>query len=69
MRDIKGGLDAMKTANPNFVEIAAREVFRFRDVKSVADPLPARAWTKAHKAARRADEGAARLPRSACRAC
>jgi predicted CoA-substrate-specific enzyme activase len=46
MKEIKGGLDAIKAANPNFVEIASREVFRFRDVKSVADPIPSMAWTK-----------------------
>src|SRR5579885_2526718 len=46
MKEIKGELDAIKAANPNFVEIASREVFRFRDVKSVADPIPAMAWTK-----------------------
>jgi predicted CoA-substrate-specific enzyme activase len=49
MKEIKGGLEAMKAANPNFVEIASREVFRFRDVKSVADPIPAMAWTKQAK--------------------
>ena len=50
MRGIKAGLDAVRKANPNFVEIAAKEAFRSRGVASVADPLPARAWTKAAKA-------------------
>jgi predicted nucleotide-binding protein (sugar kinase/HSP70/actin superfamily) len=47
MRGIKAGLDATRKANPNFVDIAAREPFRARGVASVADPVPARAWTKA----------------------
>jgi predicted nucleotide-binding protein (sugar kinase/HSP70/actin superfamily) len=40
MRGIKGNLDKIKKANPNFVEIAAKAVFRVPDVPSVADPLP-----------------------------
>ncbi len=40
MRDIKAGLDAIKKANPNFAEIAAREAFATVTVESVADPLP-----------------------------
>ncbi|HEX8797711.1 MAG TPA: acyl-CoA dehydratase activase-related protein, partial [Terriglobales bacterium] len=44
MRGIKAGLDAMKTANPNFVDIAAREVWRSRNPQSVADPLPKSSW-------------------------
>src|SRR5262249_3133067 len=47
MRDIKAGLDAVKKANPNFVEIAAKEVWNARKPERVADPLPARAWTTA----------------------
>jgi predicted nucleotide-binding protein (sugar kinase/HSP70/actin superfamily) len=46
MKQIKAGLDSVKDLNPNFVEIAAHEVFKFRNVKNVADPLPARAWLK-----------------------
>jgi predicted CoA-substrate-specific enzyme activase len=49
MKDIKAGLDQIKDANPNFVDIAAHEVFRPTNVKSVADPIPSRAWTKAAK--------------------
>jgi predicted nucleotide-binding protein (sugar kinase/HSP70/actin superfamily) len=45
MRGIKAGLDALKTANPNFVDIAAHEVWRSRNPQKVADPIPARAWT------------------------
>ena len=40
MREIKGGLDAIKKANPNMLEVAAREVFKEVDVDDVADPLP-----------------------------
>lgn len=47
MRDIKAGLDAAKKAHPNFVDIAAREVWKQRNPESVADPVPARVWTKA----------------------
>jgi activator of 2-hydroxyglutaryl-CoA dehydratase/predicted nucleotide-binding protein (sugar kinase/HSP70/actin superfamily) len=50
MRGIKAGLDAVRKANPNFVDIASREPFRPRGAASVADPAPARAWTKAAKA-------------------
>jgi predicted CoA-substrate-specific enzyme activase len=49
MKDIKAGLDQIKEANPNFVDIASREVFRPTNAKNVADPLPTRAWTKAAK--------------------
>jgi activator of 2-hydroxyglutaryl-CoA dehydratase/predicted nucleotide-binding protein (sugar kinase/HSP70/actin superfamily) len=49
MRGIKAGLDAVKKANPNFVEIAAKDVWKQRNVERVADPIPARAWTKAAK--------------------
>jgi predicted CoA-substrate-specific enzyme activase len=45
MRGIKAGLDALKTANPNLVDIASREIWRSRNPEKVADPLPARAWT------------------------
>jgi activator of 2-hydroxyglutaryl-CoA dehydratase/predicted nucleotide-binding protein (sugar kinase/HSP70/actin superfamily) len=47
MRGIKAHLDATKAANPNLVEIAAREVWRLRNPESVADPIPTRAWTAA----------------------
>jgi predicted CoA-substrate-specific enzyme activase len=49
MRGIKAGLDAVKKANPNFVEIAAKEVWRERNPERVADPIPSRAWTAAAK--------------------
>ena len=49
MKDIKAGLDQIKDAHPNFVDIAAHEVFRPTNAKSVADPIPTRAWTKAAK--------------------
>jgi predicted CoA-substrate-specific enzyme activase len=47
MRGIKANLDATKAANPNLVEIVAREVWRSRNPESVADPIPTRAWTAA----------------------
>jgi activator of 2-hydroxyglutaryl-CoA dehydratase/predicted nucleotide-binding protein (sugar kinase/HSP70/actin superfamily) len=47
MRGIKSGIDEVKKANPNFVEIASREAFRPRGVASVADPVPQRQWTRA----------------------
>ncbi len=40
MRSIKGNLDKVKAANPNFAEIAARAVFRIPDVPLVADAPP-----------------------------
>ncbi|MGE0082681.1 MAG: acyl-CoA dehydratase activase-related protein [Thiohalomonadaceae bacterium] len=40
MREIKAGVDEVKRRNPNFVEIAARSVFRDPEVETVADPLP-----------------------------
>src|SRR5215472_8387906 len=46
MRGIKAGLDAVKKANPNFVEIAAKEVWNPRKPERVADPIPSRAWTR-----------------------
>ena len=46
MRGIKAGVDAVKKANPNFVEIAAKEVWNPRKPGRVADPVPSRAWTK-----------------------
>jgi predicted nucleotide-binding protein (sugar kinase/HSP70/actin superfamily) len=49
MKDIKAGLDEIKEANPSFVDIASKEVFRPTNAKSVADPIPTRAWTKAAK--------------------
>ena len=39
MKGIKADIDKIKAANPNFVDVAAREVFRHREVPSVSDPL------------------------------
>jgi activator of 2-hydroxyglutaryl-CoA dehydratase/predicted nucleotide-binding protein (sugar kinase/HSP70/actin superfamily) len=50
MRGIKSGVDAIKKANPNFVEIAAKEAFKARGVPKVADPVPQRAWGKGARA-------------------
>ncbi|HUA17216.1 MAG TPA: BadF/BadG/BcrA/BcrD ATPase family protein [Bryobacteraceae bacterium] len=49
MKDIKAGLDAAKKSYPNFVDLAAHEAFRSRSTPLVADPVPARAWTKTSK--------------------
>lgn len=46
MRGIKAGLDAVKAANPDLVEIASREVWKSRSPELVADPLPSLAWTR-----------------------
>ena len=40
MREIKKGLDAVKKANPNLVEVSAREAFRPVEVPVVADAPP-----------------------------
>jgi predicted CoA-substrate-specific enzyme activase len=40
MKDIKADIDKIKEANPNFVDIAARDVFRHRSVELVADAVP-----------------------------
>ena len=40
MKDIKADIDKIKAANPNFVDIAAHDVFRHREVQVVADPVP-----------------------------
>jgi predicted nucleotide-binding protein (sugar kinase/HSP70/actin superfamily) len=40
MKDIKADIDKIKAANPNFVDIAAHDVFRHRDVSLVADQPP-----------------------------
>src|SRR5437773_8100917 len=47
MRGIKKGVDAVKKSNPNFVEVAAKEVWNPRRPERVADPMPTRAWTRA----------------------
>jgi hypothetical protein len=51
MRGIKGNLDRIKKANPNFVEIAAKAVFRVPDAPNVADPPPRFQLTSAAKRA------------------
>jgi predicted CoA-substrate-specific enzyme activase len=50
MKDIKAGIDEIKDKHPNFVEIAAHEVFRPVNAKSVADPVPVtKFWSMAGK--------------------
>jgi len=46
MREIKAGLDAIKAAHPNLVDMAAREVWRARSPASVADPTPSTSWRR-----------------------
>jgi predicted CoA-substrate-specific enzyme activase len=40
MKDIKGEIDKIKAVNPNFVDIAAHDVFRHRKVTVIADEAP-----------------------------
>jgi predicted CoA-substrate-specific enzyme activase len=40
MKDIKADIDKIKDANPNYVDIAARDTFRHRQVELVADAVP-----------------------------
>jgi predicted CoA-substrate-specific enzyme activase len=47
MKDIKAGLDKVRDQYPNYVDMAAHEVFRPVNAKSVADPLPKVGWLKA----------------------
>jgi predicted CoA-substrate-specific enzyme activase len=49
MRQIKGSLDKIKKENPNFVEVAAKAVFRVQDSPLVADALPKYQFTAAQK--------------------
>ncbi len=49
MRQIKGNLDKIKKENPNFVEMAAKAVFRVPDVPLVADAPPKFQITAAQK--------------------
>ncbi|MGC2496491.1 MAG: BadF/BadG/BcrA/BcrD ATPase family protein [Acidobacteriaceae bacterium] len=60
MKGIKADIDKIKAANPNFVDIGARDVFRHREVASVADPLPS---TKGFFVSRETKERAARMER------
>jgi predicted CoA-substrate-specific enzyme activase len=41
MKDIKADIEKVKAANPNYVDIAARDVFRHHDVEVVSDAIPA----------------------------
>ena len=40
MKDIKADIDEIKAVNPNFVDIAAHDVFRQCEVENISDPLP-----------------------------
>ena len=50
MKDIKSELDKIKAKHPNFVDMAAHEVFRPVNAKNVSDPLPTRGWAGWKKA-------------------
>jgi activator of 2-hydroxyglutaryl-CoA dehydratase/predicted nucleotide-binding protein (sugar kinase/HSP70/actin superfamily) len=64
MREIKKGLDAVKAANPNLVEMAAHEAFRPPEVALVADAPPRLTpWNVLrHKALQRRRERMQRRP-------
>jgi predicted CoA-substrate-specific enzyme activase len=49
MKGIKAGIESLREKHPNFIDIASKEAFRPTNTKSVADPIPARAWTKTAK--------------------
>ena len=40
MKGIKSDIDKIKSVNPNYVDIAARDVFRHRDVEIISDATP-----------------------------
>ena len=40
MKGIKADIDKIKALNPNYVDIAARDVFRHREVEIVSDSIP-----------------------------
>ena len=52
MKDIKAGIEKIRDQYPNFVDYAAKEVFRPTNAKSVADPLPTRGWAGWSKGAK-----------------
>ena len=49
MKTIKGEIDKIKDANPNFADIAARGVFRIPNPSNVSDPAPRFQITPAQK--------------------
>jgi len=49
MKGIKAGIEQLRQQHPNFVDAASKEVFRPANARSVSDPIPSRAWTKAAK--------------------
>ncbi|MGH9505664.1 MAG: BadF/BadG/BcrA/BcrD ATPase family protein, partial [Terriglobales bacterium] len=52
MKDIKSGIEAIKAAHPNFVEMASHEAFRFRNIPVAVDPAPPRGMFGLNKADR-----------------
>jgi hypothetical protein len=69
MKGIKAGLDQIKDANPNFVDMAAHEVFRPQNSKVSPIRSPRAAWTKAAKERIELMEARAEIFASAFRAC
>ena len=55
MRGIKAGLDALKEANPNYVEIAASGVWRSQNPPKTADPIPNTKWSFKNEIKQRAE--------------
>ncbi|MGH9467541.1 MAG: BadF/BadG/BcrA/BcrD ATPase family protein [Terriglobales bacterium] len=53
MKDIKSGLDKIRAANPNLVDLAAHEAFRPPKVESVAETPHTGGWGKAAAEAKR----------------
>jgi predicted CoA-substrate-specific enzyme activase len=52
MKDIKAGLDKLRDQYPNFVDYAAKEVFRPTNAKNVADQLSTKGWAGWSKGAK-----------------
>ncbi len=49
MREIKAGLDSIRAATPNWVDIAAHEIWKSRRPGVVCDAIPAPSWTPSVK--------------------
>ncbi len=47
LKELKAGLDSIRAANPNLVELAAREVWKSRHPAPVFDEIPNRSWRTA----------------------
>lgn len=49
LREIKAGLDSIRAATPNLVDLAAREVWKSRRPAPACDAIPASSWKKSVK--------------------